>query len=83
MLPIQMAIPVILQVLNHLLGGPFNPPWGFSLRTLVPTQNTEILGFAVDNSASVVVRERLFGVPGSRFRFGRVAIFGGPRVGLD
>ncbi|KAF7837064.1 Pentatricopeptide repeat-containing protein [Senna tora] len=63
MLTVQMAIPVILQVPNHLLWGPLDPLGGLRLRTLVPTQNAQILGSGLDNAASVIVRERLLGVP--------------------
>lgn len=73
MLAVQVAVAVVLQVLNHLLGGPLDPPRVMGLWALVPPMNTQVLGLGLDDAPGVVVRERVL-------RFSGVSLSGGPRV---
>lgn len=81
MLSIEMAISIVLKVLHHLLRSPLNPLRRLSSGALISTQNTEVLGLGLDDSAGVVVGERLFGVFGPGFWLFGIPIAERPRVG--
>lgn len=59
MLPIEMAISIVLKVLHHLLRSSLDPFGGLSSWALISTQYTEVLSLGPDDSAGVVVGERL------------------------
>lgn len=61
-----MSIPIVLQILHHLLGGAFNPLRCLDARALVPPQHAEILRLGLDNAPCVVVGKWVLGV----FRLG-------------
>lgn len=56
MLPVHLAVPVILQILNHLLRGPLNPLGSHGVRALVPPQRAQVLCLLLYDSPRVVVR---------------------------
>lgn len=85
MFTVQMTVTIVLQVLNHLLRRPANPPGSLGLRSLIPAKGTEVLSLGFDYPASVVVGKRVFRVFGTGFGFGFVGISVGkcPRVRGD
>lgn len=72
MATVEVAVPVVLQVADHLLGGPLNPFGGVGLWALVPAEGAEVVGLGLDDAAGVVVGEGLLGVLGLGFRAVRV-----------
>lgn len=83
MLAVQVAIPIVFEVLHHLLGGSLDPARGPGLRPLVTAQDAEIASLGFDDATSIVIGERVLGVLRTGFRAVGVAIAEGPRVGAD
>ena len=82
MLPIEVAVAVIPQVLHHLLGGPLYPARCLGLRALVPAEDAEVAGLGLYDAAGVVVGERVLRVAGTGLGPGGVAVSEGPWVAL-
>lgn len=81
MAAVEVAVPVVVQVADHLLGGPLNPLGGLGLWALVPAEGAEVVGLGLDDAAGVVVGEGLFGVLGPGFgAVGVVAVAERPGV---
>lgn len=75
-----MAVPVVLQIADHLFRCPLDPLWGLGVWALVPAQGAQVLGLGLDYAASVVVGERILGVLG--LRFGPVGVSVAERPGV-
>lgn len=80
-LPVQVAIPIIFQVLHHLLRCPLNPLGSLSPGALVAPQLAQVLGFGFDYPAGVVVGKWILAVLGLGFRL--IAVAEGPGVWGD
>lgn len=83
MLPIKVAIAVIFQVPNHLLGCALDPPRGHSTGALVAPELAKVPRLAIYDPAGVVVGKRVFRVFGPGFGFVVVAVAESPWVWSD
>ena len=69
---VQVAIPIILKILHHLLRRPLNPLGCLRSRALVLAQLAKVLSLGLDYAPRVVVGEWVFGVFGPGFWLGWV-----------
>ena len=81
---VEVTVPVVLKVLNHLLGSPLDPLGCLCAWALVLAELAEVLSLGLDDAASVVVGEWVLGVLGPGFGLvWVVAVAEGPWVRGD
>lgn len=82
MLAVEVTVPVVVQVPNHLLRGSLDPLGRLGAGALVPAKGAEVASLGFDDATGVIVGEGVLGVLG--YGFGLVeAVTEGPGVGAD
>lgn len=65
---VEVAVAVVVQVLDHLLGGAPDPSRRLDAGALIAAEGAEVASLGLDDAAGVVVGEWVLGVLGSGLR---------------